>query len=74
MSRPKGSKNKTTTRDDKGAFERYWDKALQEGTKEWRERQDRLLARKLREQPLKATLALFIKKIESDAPQESQED
>jgi hypothetical protein len=64
MPRPKGSKNKTVRDDAKNAFERYWERALEPGTPEWRERQQRLLDRRLREQPLAQTLATIIKKIE----------
>lgn len=63
MPRPKGSKNKTQRADTKSSFELYWERALEPGTPEWRERQQRLLDRRLREQPLNATLSQFIKKI-----------
>lgn len=64
MTRPKGSKNKTKRDDAKSSFELYWERALEPGTPEWKDRQQRLLDRRLREQPLAQTLAMLIKKID----------
>ena len=48
------------------SFGKYWARALQAGTPEYKERQQRLLTRKLRENPLSETIAKFIKKIEGE--------